>query len=137
MLFLFQIFIKNNDDQKKFNFFNFVESKPIYYYENGNTRVTRELKGIGNDIALHRFKKTLKFVQKQQQANLDFSRKISEIRNQSKSQFNAICIIEEKKDVTNSEIKKELKDLKVTNSEIQKELKELNEMISKMFKSKQ
>ena len=79
----------------------------------------------------------MKFVQKQQQPNLDYSRKISEIRNQSKSQFNAICNIEEKKDVTNSEIKKELKDLKVTNSEIQKELKELNEMISKMFKSKQ
>ena len=113
---------------------NFKESKPIYYYKNGNTRVTKKLKGndttkmIGTkptplNTALHRFKITLKFVQKQQQQNLEFSRKISEIRNQSKSQFNAICNIEEKKEVTNSEL--------------QKELQELKEMISNLFKSKQ
>ena len=125
---------------------NFKESKPIYYYKNGNTRVMKKLKGNGNDTtktngneltpmntALHRFKKTLKFVPKQQQSNLEFSRKISEIRNQSKSQFNAICNIEEKKDVTNYEIQKELQE---KNSEIKKELQELKEMISKMFKSK-
>ena len=114
--------MKNNDDQNNFNFLNFQDSKPIYYYKNGNTRVTKN-EPTSMNIALHRFRKTLKFVQKQQQPNLEFSRKITEIRNKSKSQLNFICNIEEKKD-------------DVTN-EIIKELQELKSMMSKMFKSKQ
>ena len=137
--------MKNNNDQNNFNFLNFQVTKPIYYYKNGNTRVTKnELTSM--NIALHRFRKTLKFVQKQQQLNLEFSKKITEIRNKSKSQLNFICNIEEKKDDVTNEIIKELQELKsmmskekkddVTN-EIIKELQELKSMMSKMFKSKQ
>ena len=138
--FFHQVFIKNSDEYSSFDLWNLGKSKNLCYYNDGNTRFPSKLvdeNGKQMKTPLINFMNALKYVRHLQEEKSDFIRKISEIRNQSKSQLNMICKLEDAEEETEQEKShQKIDEASQEYIEIKKELEVLKTMILEILSSK-
>ena len=136
----FKVFIKNSDEYTSFDLWNLGKSKILCYYNDGNTRFPNKLideNGKQMKTPLTNFMNALKYVRHLQEEKSEFTRKISEIRNQSKSQLNMICNLEEVEETGEKKSYQEVNnDSSQEYEEIKKELEVLKNMISEIISKK-
>ena len=116
------------------------KSKNLCYYNDGNTRFPSKLvdeNGKQMKTPLINFMNALKYVRHLQEEKSDFIRKISEIQNQSKSQLNMICNLEDAEEETEQEKShQKINEASQEYIEIKKELEVLKTMILEILSSK-